>query len=117
MKNINNSIIILTSAKYKTTAIFDKWIESLPDNVNEKIWVFINRLIAGNVSNCKTVREGISEIRIKYQKGYRVFFTMSKGTIIILLAGADKSGNQKQQDKVIQKAIDLKNQLKKDGKL
>jgi putative component of toxin-antitoxin plasmid stabilization module len=42
---------------------------------------------------------------------------MSKGTIIILLAGADKSGNQKQQDKVIQKAIDLKNQLKKDGKL
>jgi putative addiction module killer protein len=96
----------------KKTKIFTKWIGKCPLNVKEKIDKYIIRVLQGNTSNCKTIREGISEIIINYQKGYRVFYTISKGTVLICLAGADKSGHQNRQDKAIQKAIDLKNKLK-----
>jgi putative addiction module killer protein len=95
----------------KRTRPFRKWIDSLPLNIKEIISTYVNRLKSGNTSNCKSVGDGISEIKIDYQKGYRVYFTISKGVILILLAGGDK----KQQSKDIQKAKEIKNDLKVRG--
>jgi putative addiction module killer protein len=99
----------------KKTNVFDKWLDSLPLLVKDVIEKYINRFLDGNTSHCKTVREGISEIKINYQKGYRVFYTVSKGTIVILFAGSDKSGNQKKQNQDIQKAIEIRQLLKLKG--
>jgi putative addiction module killer protein len=101
----------------KTTKVYDKWFESLSGNIRLKINTYIKRVVSGNYSNCKPVGEGVSEIKIDFQKGYRVFYIISKGIIMILLAGSDKSGNQKKQKEDIQKAKDIKNALKLKGEL
>ena len=99
----------------KQTGFFNKWFCGLPNALKDKIAQYIDRVLAGNTSNCAAVRDGISEIKINYQKGYRVYYTMSNETVIILLAGGDKSGNQKQQNKDIQKAIEIRNELRARG--
>lgn len=101
----------------RQTETFKKWIEKLSDNVSQIVWDYIFRVSAGNTSNCKPVGEGVSEIKINFQKGYRVFYIISKGVIMILLAGSDKSGNQKKQKQDIQKAKNIKNALKLKGEL
>jgi putative addiction module killer protein len=94
--------------QHKTTVFFDKWIERLSANIQAKIWTYISRLLLGNTSNCQSVGDGIIEIKIDYQKGYRVYFTISKRVIIILLLGGDK----KKQSKDIHKAKEIRDALK-----
>ena len=50
----------------------------------------IERLAAGNSGDVKPVGEGVSELRINYGPGYRVYFTMRGRTVVILLAGGEK---------------------------
>lgn len=54
----------------------------------------INRLAYGLVGDVKPVGEGVSEIRIHYGPGYRVYFTLKGNAVILLLCGGDK-GSQK----------------------
>ncbi|MDR3244594.1 MAG: type II toxin-antitoxin system RelE/ParE family toxin [Elusimicrobiota bacterium] len=103
-------------AKKQTTA-FKKWFISLPYNVQLVVNDYIDRVLQGNTSNCKTLRKGISEIVINYQKGYRVYYTISRETIILLLTGGYKSGNQKEQNKDIERAIAFKDYLKGKGEI
>lgn len=73
------------------TAIFEKWFAKLPSNVKEKIAEYIDRVLHGNTSCCEPVGEGITEIKINYQKGYRVYYTVINGrTVLLLLCGGDK---------------------------
>lgn len=55
-----------------------------------RILARVERLVAGNPGDVKPVGEGISELRIDYGPGYRVYFTMRRRMVIILLAGGDK---------------------------
>jgi putative addiction module killer protein len=57
--------------------------------------------------DCKSVGEGIREIRINFAKGYRVYFKEKDGKIIVLLVGGDKSSQQKdfEKAKVIRKKL------------
>jgi putative addiction module killer protein len=103
-----NTIADLHKEKFKATAVFNNWVAELPSNVYEKVSYYINRVIDGNYSNCKSVGNGVREIKIDYQKGYRVYFTTIDNAIILLLAGGDK----KRQNKDIQKAIAIRNDLK-----
>lgn len=60
-----------------------------------KIAIRIDRLIAGNVGDAQSVGNGVSELRIHYGPGYRVYFTRRRQTLVILLCGGDKSTQAK----------------------
>ena len=76
----------------RKTELFAKWIDNLRDiQAKARVLVRIERLASGNAGDVKPVGEGISEMRINYGPGYRVYFTKRGSELIILLAGGDKS--------------------------
>ena len=75
----------------RKTETFAKWIDGLQDlKARAKILVRIERLAAGNPGDVKPVGEGVSELRIDYGPGYRVYFKKIGQVVVILLAGGDK---------------------------
>ena len=93
----------------KRTETFKKWIAKLRDQrARARISEYLERLLEGNFSNVKPLGGGISELRIDYGPGYRVYYTERNGMIILLLAGGDKST----QDKDIAKARKLAQEWK-----
>ena len=75
----------------RKTDSFAKWIDSLSDiRAKARILVRIERLAAGNPGDARAVGEGISELRINYGPGYRVYYKKIGQTLIVLLAGGDK---------------------------
>ena len=92
----------------RKTELFAKWIDNLRDTqAKARVLVRIERLASGNAGDVKPVGEGISEMRIDYGPGYRVYFTKRGNELIILLAGGDKSS----QSKDIKSAIRLAQNL------
>jgi len=84
----------------RKTELFAKWIDSLRDlQAKARVLVRIERLASGNAGDVKPVGEGISEMRIDYGPGYRVYFIKRGTELIILLAGGDK-GSQSADIKV-----------------
>ncbi|QOR74821.1 type II toxin-antitoxin system RelE/ParE family toxin [Cruoricaptor ignavus] len=83
------------------TAEFDRWFRKLKDlTARAKILFRIQKLEnEGHFGDCKPVGNGISEMRINFAKGYRVYFRETSGKIIILLIGGDKSSQQKDVEK------------------
>ena len=76
----------------RKTNHFAKWIESFQDiRARARIQARIERIAIGNPGDVKSVGEGISEMRIDYGPGYRVYFIQHERSVIILLAGGDKS--------------------------
>lgn len=91
-----------------TTETFDDWFTSLRDKQAEKrIQARIRRAELGNFGDCEPVGEGVSEMRIHYGPGYRVYFAQRGMEIVILLVGGDKST----QSKDIKTALELARQL------
>lgn len=75
----------------RKTDIFAKWIDGLQDiRARARILVRIERLAAGNPGDVKAVGEGVSELRIDYGPGYRVYYKKQGQKLVILLAGGDK---------------------------
>lgn len=93
------------------TQEFDKWLKKLNDlKAKAKILFRIQKLEKDeHFGDCKPVGEGISELRINFAKGYRVYFKEKDGKIIILLIGGDKST----QEKDIKKAKEIWKKLNK----
>ena len=76
----------------RKTEHFAKWIDSLQDiRGRARIQARIERLAMGNPGDVKTVGEGVSEMRIDHGPGYRVYYLRHERSLIILLAGGDKS--------------------------
>ena len=76
----------------RKTETYAQWIDNLRDlQARARIQVRIERLAAGNSGDVKAVGEGVSELRIDYGPGYRVYFTKSGREVVILLAGGDKT--------------------------
>lgn len=76
----------------RKTADFAQWLDGLHDlQARARIQIRIARLAAGNPGDVEPVGEGVSELRINYGPGYRVYFKKRGQELIILLAGGDKS--------------------------
>lgn len=83
------------------TAEFDKWLRKLRDlRAKAKILFRIQKIESdGHFGDCEPVGDGISELKINYAKGYRVYCKEKDGRIILLLNGGDKSTQQKDIEK------------------
>jgi len=92
----------------RQTERFVQWLAGLRDlKARAKVQVRIERLIGGNPGDVKPVRAGVSELRINYGPGHRVYY-MQRGTeLIILLAGGDKSSQAKDIDEALLLADNL----------
>jgi putative addiction module killer protein len=91
-----------------TTETFDDWFVGLRDRMAQKrIQARIRRAELGNFGDCEPVGQGVSEMRIHYGPGYRVYFFQREMEIVILLAGGDKST----QNTDIKTALNLVRQL------
>jgi putative addiction module killer protein len=70
---------------------FNEWLHDLRDpNAVARILARIGRVRRGNLGDCKPVGEGVSELRVDYGPGYRVYFGQQGRTLVILLCGGDK---------------------------
>ena len=79
----------------QTTAIFDAWFGGLRDRkAKARIQARIDRAEEGNFGDCRPVGKGVSEMRVHYGAGYRVYFKRLGRDWVILLAGGDKSTQQ-----------------------
>ena len=75
---------------------FRNWLESLKDRqARARIRVRLNRIRLDNFGDSKSVGRGVSELRIPYGPGYRIYFGRSGNSVIILLCGGDKSTQSK----------------------
>lgn len=75
----------------RKTDVFAKWVNSLTDMQGRaRILVRIDRLLEGNRGDVKSVGGGVTEMRIDYGPGYRVYYTLRGSELIVLLAGGDK---------------------------
>lgn len=79
----------------RTTEIFAKWFTGLRDRkAKARIQARIDRVEMGNFGDVSPVGEGVSELRIFYGPGYRVYFVKRNSVVVILLSGGNKSSRQ-----------------------
>ena len=98
--------IILKSDK------FDDWLSNLRDKkAKAKIALRLGRAEQGNFGDCEPVGEGVSEMRIHYGPGYRLYFPRRGEVVYLLLLGGDKSTQQAD----IKRAIEMANNLPKES--
>ena len=77
------------------TEEFVRWLDALADRQAQlRIGTRVQRARDGNLGDWKSVGHGVSEMRIGYGPGYRIYFTRRGKWLIILLAGGDKSSQQ-----------------------
>ena len=80
----------------RKTALFVQWLDNLSDlQARARVQARIERLAAGNPGDVAPIGEGVSELRINYGPGYRVYFKKRGRELIILLAGGDKGTQAK----------------------
>jgi putative addiction module killer protein len=71
--------------------IFEEWFDALTDaTAQAKIATRIARMSAGNFGDCKSLRDGVWELRIDWGPGYRVYYALADRTVVLLLCGGDK---------------------------
>ena len=79
-----------------TTDVFNKWANKIKDRrAAQNIALRLARARSGNLGDVEPVGDGVSEMRIFVGKGYRLYFTIRGGEIILLLCGGDKSSQQR----------------------
>ena len=88
----------------RQTDVYSRWFNGLRDRqAKARINVRIRRMSLGNPGDVKPVGEGVSELRIDYGPGYRVYYVQRGQTLVILLAGGEKHS----QDRDIETALEL----------
>jgi putative addiction module killer protein len=93
----------------RKTEAYEAWYAKLRDqNAKARIDARIRRLELGNPGTVAPVGEGVSELKIDYGPGYRVYFVQKGKTIVVLLCGGDKSTQKKDIEKAHELAKDLK---------
>ena len=84
------------------TEVYRDWINALKDRAGRaRIQVRVDRLAHGNPGQFRNLTQGVRELKIDVGPGYRVYYTEHTGVLIVLLAGGDKSTQQKDIDRAI----------------
>ena len=92
----------------RQTDEYSRWFNGLRDrHARARINVRIRRLSLGNPGDVKPVGEGVSELRLNYGPGYRVYYVQRGQMLVILLAGGEKHT----QDRDIKRALELAREL------
>ena len=85
-----------------------RWLDGLRDvRARARVGVRIERAVAGNPVDIRPVDEGVSEMRIDYGAGYRVYFKRQGQTLVVLLAGGDKRTQGADIETALRLACDL----------
>ncbi len=91
------------------SAIFDEWLSGLADvKAKARVLARIRGAGLGNFGDCAPVGEGVSEMRIHYGPGYRVYYFQKDRTIYLLLLGGDKSSQKRDIGKAKTMARELR---------
>ena len=81
--------------RVQMTEVYRDWINALKDRAGRaRIQVRIDRLVHGNPGQHRNLTEGVSELKVDFGPGYRVYYADRGGELIVLLAGGDKSTQQ-----------------------
>jgi len=92
----------------KQTSVFKAWLKNLKDRQALKIIALrLTRAVNGHLGDVKSLSGNLSEMRIFIGKGYRLYFTIKDGQVVVLLCGGDKSS----QGRDIEKAKKLLSEL------
>ena len=92
----------------RKTEAYIGWLDSLRDvHARARVLVRVERLAAGNPGDVRPVGEGVSELRIDYGPGYRVYFKKQGRMIVVLLAGGDKRTQSRDIETALRLARDL----------
>jgi putative addiction module killer protein len=84
----------------RQTDEYARWFEKLRDRqARARILARVRRLSLGNPGDVEPVGEGVSELRIDYEPGYRIYFKQFGSTVVVLLAGGDKRTQQRDIEK------------------
>ena len=88
---------------------FSEWFAKIQDNrTRQKIDARLARVRLGNLGDCKPVGGGVSELRIDFGPGFRIYFGQEGPELVILLCGGDKSTQQRDVQKAQQYWTDYK---------
>jgi putative addiction module killer protein len=95
-------------AEVRQTEVFARWFARLRDRrARQRIQARIDRLEIGNPGDARPVGSGVSEMRIDYGPGYRVYFVQRGDALVILLAGGDKRTQRQDISLALKLARDL----------
>ncbi len=98
----------LRMIEIRQTAEYESWFEKLRDlQAKARILARIRRLSLGNLGDIKPVGEGVSELRITYGPGYRIYVKQQGDVLVILLVGGDKSSQKRDIERAKELARDL----------
>lgn len=93
------------------SAAFDAWLSELADQKGKaRILARLTSAALGNFGDCEPVGEGVSEMRIHFGPGYRVYFVRNGATVYVLLNGGDKSSQKRDIERAKEMARALKEQ-------
>ena len=93
----------------QTTEVFGKWLHGLRDRrAKAKIAARLENVQQGNLGDCRPVGKGVSEMRIHYGPGYRIYFIRSGIELIVLLGGGTKKTQNKDIEKALEAAEDVR---------
>lgn len=82
--------------RVEETAVYREWINALKDRVGRaRIQVRVDRLVHGNPGKHRDLTDGVSELKIDFGPGYRVYYTQRGSRLLVLLFGGAKSRQQK----------------------
>ncbi|HMO87421.1 MAG TPA: type II toxin-antitoxin system RelE/ParE family toxin [Lacipirellulaceae bacterium] len=92
----------------RQTDEYARWFKNLRDSAaRARILVRIRRLSLGNPGDVQPVGEGVSDMRIDYDPGYRVYYKRVNETLVVLLAGGDKDSQRRDVEKAKMLAREL----------
>ena len=92
----------------RKTEVYARWLDGLRDpRARARVLVRVERLAAGNPGDVRPVGEGVSELRIDYGPGYRVYFKQEGRMIVVLLAGGDSRAQSQDIETALRLARNL----------